>query len=111
MMNNYALLEQAIEHREQVTAVYDGERREFCPHVLGTKNGVKHVLGYQFAGGSTHGLPEGGEWRCFAVDGLMNIATHPGPWHTSANIFNPQSCLDTIDLVVQPAPPLAARSR
>jgi hypothetical protein len=110
-MDTYALLEHAIAHREQVTAMYDGERREFCPHVLGTKDGRKHVLAYQFAGGSVHGLPPGGEWRCFAVDRLVNVSTHPGAWHTSANIFNPQSCLDTIDLVVQPAPPLAARPR
>ncbi len=47
-METYALLEHAIAHREQVIATYDGERREFCPHVLGTKNGARHVLGYQF---------------------------------------------------------------
>jgi hypothetical protein len=110
MTENYALLEQAIEHHEHVTAMYDGERRAFCPHALGTKDCTKHVLGYQFEGGSVHGLPPGGEWRCFAVDRLLNVTTCPGPWHTAANIFNPQSCLDTIDLVVQPAPPRAARS-
>src|SRR3954471_13218886 len=94
-METYALLEHAITHREQVTATYDGEFREFCPHVLGTKNGVPHVLSYQFAGGSTPGLPPEGEWGCFAVDGLTNVTTRPAPWHTSANIFKPQSCLDT----------------
>lgn len=110
-METYALLEHAIAHREQVIATYDGERREFCPHVLGTKNGARHVLGYQFGGGSRHGLPSGGEWRCFDVDGLRNVATRPGTWHTSANVFNPQSCLDTIDIVVQPLPPVTARAR
>ena len=52
MTENYALLEQAIEHHEHVTAMYDGERRAFCPHALGTKDGTKHVLGYQFEGGA-----------------------------------------------------------
>lgn len=110
-MDTYALLEHAVTHREQVIATYDGAPRAFCPHALGTKNGTRHVLGYQFAGGSTHGLPPGGEWRCFDVDRLENVATRSGPWHTAVNAFNPQSCLDVIDLVVQPAPPVIVRAR
>ncbi len=110
-MDNYALLEQAIERRAQVIATYDGAAREFCPHALGTKNGTHHVLAYQFGGGSAHGLPPNGEWRCFAMDRLTNLTMRPGPWHTAPNIFNPQSCLDTIDVVVQPAPPAAIRAR
>jgi hypothetical protein len=49
-------------------------------------------------------LPRAGEWRCFAVDRLGDVSSRPGPWHTAANVFNPQSCLDVIDLVVQPLP-------
>ena len=69
-MDTDALLEQAILHREQVVAVYAGEERVFCPHALGTKGQRRHVLAYQFAGGSRSGLPPGGDWRCFAVDDL-----------------------------------------
>ena len=51
-MDTYALLEQAILHREQVVAVYAGLERVFCPHALGTKGPRRQVLVYQFAGGS-----------------------------------------------------------
>ncbi len=103
-MDTYALLEHAILYREQVVATYEGEVREFCPHALGKKQERRHVLAYQFGGKSRSRLPRAGEWRCFAVDRLVNPSSRPGPWHTSANVFNPQSCLDVIDLVVQPLP-------
>lgn len=102
----YDLLRQAILKREQVVATYEGEVRFFCPHALGAKGRRRHVLGYQFGGGSRSALPARGEWRCFDVAGLTDVATRPGPWYTAPNVFNPQSCLDTIDLTVQPAPPL-----
>jgi hypothetical protein len=41
----YALLRQAILDKSIVSATYDGFPREFCPHALGTKNGVHNVLG------------------------------------------------------------------
>ncbi len=104
-MDTYALLEQAMLDREQVVATYEGEVREFCPHALGTKSGRRHVLAYQFGGGSRTALPEGGEWRCFEVDELSSARTRTGRWYSSANVFNPQSCLDEVDVVVQPAPP------
>ncbi len=109
-MDIYALLEGAILGREQVIATYEGEVRTFCPHALGAKDGRRHVLGYQFGGGSRSGLPPGGEWRCYAVDKLDNVATRPGPWHTAPNVFNPQTCLDEIDVVVQALPPAARRA-
>lgn len=109
-MDTYALLERAIAGREQVVATYEGAVREFCPHALGRKGDARHVLAYQFGGESRGGLPRDGEWRCFAVDGLTNVASRPGPWHTATNVFNPQSCLDTIDVVVQPLPPVTPRA-
>ncbi len=108
-MDTYTLLEHAILHREQVIATYDGQIREFCPHALGTKGDTRHVLAYQFGGKSTHGLPPQGEWRCFALDRLENVTTRPGEWHTAPNLFNPQSCLDVIDIVVQPLPALTTK--
>lgn len=104
-MDVYALLEHAIAHREQVVATYEGEVREFCPHALGAKGQKRHVLGYQFGGTSRSELPATGEWRCFEVDELVNVSTRPGPWYSAPNVFNPQSCLDEIDVVVQPTPP------
>ena len=108
-MDTYGLLARAIAQREQVIAVYDGKPREFCPHALGSKQDRQHVLAYQFGGGSTTSLPVAGEWRCFAVDGLSDVQTRAGPWHTATNLFNPQSCLDVIDVAVEPFPPRQAK--
>jgi hypothetical protein len=111
-MDAYTVLTEAIRAKQQVVATYHGEERIFSPHALGTKRGVEHVLVYQFAGGSSTGLPPGGEWRCLEVAELSNIELQPGAWHTAVNVFNPQSCLDDIDIVADPLPPRAAtRSR
>jgi hypothetical protein len=104
-MDAYHILAEAIRAKQQVVAVYDGEERIFSPHALGSKRGVAHVLVYQYAGGSRSGLPPGGEWRCLDVAGLSDLRPEPGPWRTAPNVFNPQTCLDEIDLVVDPLPP------
>lgn len=103
-MDNYDVLASAIEERRPLVGLYDGRRREFCPHAIGTKRGEPHVLVYQTGGESKSGLPEGGEWRCLRVDELDEVEDGAGPWQTSANLFNPQSCLDEIDEVAQPFP-------
>jgi hypothetical protein len=105
------LLTEAIRTRQQVTARYRGAERAFCPHALGTKRGVRRVLAYQFAGESRKGLPPGGEWRCLRVENLTDAALQPGAWHTAANVFNPQSCLDEVEIAVEPLPPLADAKR
>jgi len=96
----YSTLRDAILQKLQVTAIYRGLVREFCPHVIGMKNGREHVLGYQFGGRSSSGLPPNGEWRCFDVTGLSDISTRSGPWHTGNRHTQPQSCVDEIDLEI-----------
>jgi hypothetical protein len=110
-MDAYQMLTEAISSRQQVIARYDGEERHFSPHALGTKQGKRHVLVFQYAGGSRSGLPEGGEWRCLDIDELTGIRLHSGEWHTSSNVFNPQTCLDDIEMVVDPLPPRIATRR
>lgn len=111
-MDAYTVLTEAIRTKQQVVASYHGERRIFSPHALGTKRSVEHVLVYQFAGGSDSGLPPDGEWRCLEVAELSDIEPRPDAWHTAVNVFNPQSCLDDIDIVADPLPPReATRSR
>jgi hypothetical protein len=78
----YELLRQAILEKKQVIAVYDGYPREMCPHVLGWKNGIRHVFSFQFAGDSSQGLPAEGGWKCMEVDGLSEVSLRDGPWHT-----------------------------
>ncbi len=96
----YALIRGAIERRQQVDATYDGHRRRLCPHVIGTREGRPRVLFFQFGGGSSRGLPPGGDWRCLPLDGLTDVAVHDGTWQTRAH-SEPQSCIDQIDLEVE----------
>jgi predicted DNA-binding transcriptional regulator YafY len=98
--STYDLLRDAILNRRQVTCEYQGYHREMCPHVLGIKNGVEHVLSYQFAGTGSHGLKPGGQWRCMDVDQIVNAASHAGQWHTGTSHTQPQTCVDDIDVQV-----------
>ena len=98
MQNNYDLLKQAILQRRLVTAFYEDHERHFCPHVLGTKRGEAHVLGFQYAGGSSTGLPASGEWRCMRVQGLTEILLHDGPWRTGTGHSWNQVCVDTVEV-------------
>lgn len=106
-MDVYSLLAEAISSKQQVVARYHDQERLFSPHALGAKRGVAHVLVFQYAGGSESGLPPGGEWRCLDVAELSDIRLEPGPWRTAPNVFNPQTCLDEIDVLADPLPPRA----
>jgi hypothetical protein len=107
-MDPYTILADAITSKQQVVARYQDEERIFSPHALGTKRGVTHVLVYQYAGGSRTGLPPGGEWRCLNVEELSEIRLEPGAWRTAENVFNPQTCLDEVEVVADPLPPRSA---
>jgi hypothetical protein len=91
----YSLLYQAIEEKKQVVAMYDGYLREMCPHVLGSKDGVRHVLLFQFAGDSSQGLPPGGQWICMDVDGLSDMSLREGSWFTGPRrVGKSEPCVD-----------------
>ncbi len=107
-MGPYTILAEAISSKQQVVARYRDQERIFSPHALGTKRGVAHVLVYQYGGGSQSGLPPGGEWRCLNVEELGEIRLEPGAWRTAENVFNPQTCLDEVDVLADPLPPRAA---
>ena len=106
-MDAYTILAEAISSKQQVVARYHDEERIFSPHALGTKRGALHVLVYQYAGGSQTGLPPGGEWRCLNVEELTDIRVEPGAWRTAPNVFNPQTCLDEVEVLADPLPPRA----
>jgi hypothetical protein len=101
-VTTYNLLRQAIINRSQVTCFYQARYRECCPHSIGTKRGVAHVLMFQFAGQSSRGLPLGGEWRCMDVAALSQVGVRNGPWHTNPNHSRPQTCIDVVDVDVGP---------
>jgi len=104
MPDTYSLVRQAILEKKQIIAEYDGYHREMCPHVLGMKNGVRHVLSYQFAGQTSEGLPPEGQWKCMDVDNLSQVLLRDGPWHTGVRKTNkPQRCVDLNEIDVQVA--------
>ena len=99
----YKLLRKAIRQKLQIVATYDGHLRELCPHVLGIKHARQQALFYQFGGTSSSGplVPDSPDnWRCIPVDGLSDVRIRSGPWHTSGNYVNPQTCVDEIDVRV-----------
>jgi hypothetical protein len=96
----YELIRRATLAKQQILATYNGHRRELCPHVIGTKDGRRQALFFQFGGGSSSGLPAGGEWRCLAVDELEDVVVRDGPWHTGTDHGYPETCVDAIDVEV-----------
>lgn len=75
-LDKIALIRDAIKNLKQMTATFNGHHRVFCPHVLGTKDGVWRVHAWQFAGSSKEGsLPM---WRYFEVNRLAGLASQMG---------------------------------
>jgi hypothetical protein len=103
---SYDLIRQAIIEKKGIAAVYNGQYREMCPHVIGTKKGKRHALFYQFGGQSNSRPiePDGSSanWRCIDVDGLSNVALLDiAEWHSAPDHSRPQTCVDYIDVEVQ----------
>ena len=100
-METHSVLLDAIAKKLCISAFYRGFRRELCPHILGIKGGVDHCLFFQFAGGSTKGLPPGGEWRCIPLSGLSGVSAYEGQWHTDSDFSKSDKCIDrTVACVV-----------
>ncbi len=99
--DNYLLVRRALVERKQIWATYEGRIRKMCPHALGTKNGRRQALFFQFAGESARGLPPSGDWRCLPVDQLTAISVHGGGWHTDDRYGRAeQSCVGEIDIAI-----------
>lgn len=94
----YALFRQAVLNKQQIVCTYQGYEREICPHCLGHKSGREKALSFQFAGGSSSGLPPGGQWRCMFLDEVTNVRVKDGSWHTSPDHSRPNTCVDEIDV-------------
>jgi hypothetical protein len=97
---NYSSIHRAIRDRKQIHATYRGLPREMCPHVLGTKNGRRQALFFQFAGESERGLPPGGGWRCLPVDELTALSLRDGPWFSHSDYSPAGACVDLIDIAI-----------
>ena len=102
----YGLFARAIGQRKQIVCVYGGYRRELCPIILGhKKSGEEAALTFQFAGESSGKLPRGGQWRCLLLAGASDVQLRDGRWHSGSMHRQPQSCVDVVDLDVNPSSP------
>jgi hypothetical protein len=107
----YKLFEQTIRQRKQVVCLYRGYRRELCPIILGHKKaGEEAALTFQFAGESSS-LPRGGQWRCLLLSEVSIGELRDGRWHSGSGHRQPQSCVDIVDLDVNPESPYEPRRR
>ena len=97
-----ATLRNAIQKRLCLSGLYGGSIRHFAPHALGAGvDDAPHVFVFQYAGDSAGGLPRGGDWRCFRVDGLSAVRANSERWRTLSNYsLSHQSCLARVDLAV-----------
>jgi len=101
----YDLFSQALLAQKQVLCLYDGYPRELCPIILGHSNGQEKALTYQFGGESRSGLPRAGQWRCLWLDKVSNVQLRDGPWRAGNAHTQPQGCVQTVDLDVNPDSP------
>jgi hypothetical protein len=94
-----------MKRRKQIICTYDGYRRELCPVILGHSQQEEKALTYQFGGESRSGLPRGGEWRCLWLSKVTNARLRDGPWLAGSSHTQPQGCVETVDLDVNPSSP------
>ena len=108
----YELFALAMAERKQIHCSYHGRKRALCPIVLGHKNdGTEVALTFQFAGESETRLPPGGNWRCLALPEVSDVELRDGPWHAGSSHRQPQSCVEIVDLDVNPSSPYKPRRR
>lgn len=97
----YQIVRDAIVNKRQIVGHYKDHQREMCPHCIGRgKDGQEMALFFQFAGGSSSGLPPEGEWRCIDLRELTNVSARAGQWHTGASHKKSQTCVKQIDVEV-----------
>jgi hypothetical protein len=110
--STYRLFAEAVRQRKQIVCRYRGYRREVCPIILGhKKSGAEASLTFQFGGESGSGLPRGGEWRCLLLAEASDVELRDGPWRSGSSHRQPQSCVEIVDLDVNPESPYSPRRR
>lgn len=107
---NYKIFERAMRRRKRLSCVYDGHPRDLCPIILGhSRGGEERALTFQFAGGSSKGLPRGGQWKCLSLVKASEAELCDGPWIVGSSHTQPQGCVEVVDLDVNPDSPYQPR--
>jgi hypothetical protein len=101
----YQRIAEAMRNRKPMACVYDGRVRVFCPIVLGHSQGQEKALVYQFAGSTSKGPLTAPEWKCFFVSKMHAIEIRDGTWRSGDRHRKPQSCVEIVDLDVNPLSP------
>jgi hypothetical protein len=109
--STYKLFAQAVAERKQILCTYDRHPRELCPVILGHSQGAEKALTFQFGGGSSKGLPPGGQWRCLFLAKVSDIRLRAGEWHSGDGHSQPQGCVEIVDVDVNPESPYSPRRR
>lgn len=99
----------AMKKRQQILCTYDGFPRELCPVILGHTNGEEKALIYQFAGSSGSGLPPRGDWKCLFLSKVRDAQRRDGPWRAGASHQQAQTCVEIVDLDINPSSPYNPR--
>jgi len=107
----YRLFEQAMLQRKQIVCMYNGERREVCPIILGLSQGEEKALTYQFGGESKSGLRRGGQWKCLWLSGVSDVQMRDGAWHAGSRHSQKQTCVEIVDLDINPDSPYNPKRR
>jgi hypothetical protein len=108
---NYALFEEAMRRRKQIVCTYRGRRRELCAIILGYTKGEERALTFQFGGQSNSTLPPQGEWRCLSLSEVSDIQLREGDWHSGPRHTMPQTCVEDVDVDVNPFSPYYPKRR
>jgi len=109
--DTYLLFEWAMAQRKQIVCMYEGYRRELCPIILGHSRGEERALTYQFGGGARSKLPPAGQWKCLWLFKVRNVELREGLWYSGSSHITAQSCVETVDLDVNPDSPYKPKRR
>lgn len=104
----YRLIAKAMKTGKQVLCLYDGHEREVSPILLGHTKGEEKALVFQFGGQSQSRLPD---WKCFFLAKASEVRLRDGSLHAGSRHLKRQSCVEDVDLDINPASPYEPRRR
>ena len=107
----YELFALAMAERKPVHCTYSGYQRIVCPVILGHTKGEEKALVFQIGGQSSKPLPPQGQWRCLKLANVSGAELHDGPWRSGSSHQQAQTCVEDVDLDVNPRSPYSPRRR